>query len=256
MIKILVTGATGQMGQALQSIAHQYTGVDFVFLSSKELDITKKESSLAIFEIYKPTYCINLAAYTNVERAEEEEAMAFLINAEGCKNLAEVCLQHDVILAHISSDFVFDGEKKTPYTIADTPNPINVYGASKFKGEQYIQALAVNYYIVRTSWVYSAFGHNFKKTMLNLAQTKTEVSVVDDQIGCPTEATDVMRFIMELILKKEKFGLYHYRGEQCGSWYDFAVAIFEAEGIDIKVNRIKSEDYITKVKRPKYSVLG
>ncbi|MDM1406874.1 dTDP-4-dehydrorhamnose reductase [Myroides sp. DF42-4-2] len=256
MIKVLVTGATGQMGQALQSISHQYEDVDFVFLSSKELNITKKESCLAVFEHYKPAYCINLAAYTNVDRAEDEETLAFLVNAEGCKNLAETCLQHNVILVHVSSDFVFDGEKDTPYTIADTPRPINVYGASKLKGEQYIQALVVNYYIVRTSWVYSEFGHNFKKTMLNLAQTQTELSVVDDQIGCPTHATDVVRFLLGLIRKKEKFGLYHYQGKQCGSWYDFAVAIFEEEGIKIKVNRIKSEDYLTKAKRPKYSVLG
>ncbi|MCS4239289.1 dTDP-4-dehydrorhamnose reductase [Myroides odoratus] len=256
MIKILVTGASGQMGQALQSIAHQYTDVHFIFLSSKELDISKKENIIAAFEIYKPDYCCNLAAYTNVERAEEEEALAFLVNAEGCKNLAEVCLQYDGTLIHISSDFVFDGAKNTPYTLEDIPNPINVYGASKLKGEQYIQALLVKHYIVRTSWVYSEFGHNFRNTMLNLAKTKIEINVVDDQIGCPTHATDVVCFILELILKKEKFGLYHYRGKQCGSWYDFAVAIFEEEGIKIKVNRIKSEDYLTKAKRPKYSVLG
>lgn len=256
MIQILVTGAMGQMGQALQSIANQFTDVHFVFLSSKILDISNYENCKTVFSKYKPDFCVNLAAFTNVEKAEEELSLAYLVNAEGCKNLAEVCLEFNTTLVHISSDFVFDGEQRTPYKTTDVPNPINVYGASKLKGEQYIQALLVQYYIVRTSWVYSEFGHNFRNTMLNLAQTRTELSVVDDQIGCPTHATDVVRFIMHLIAKKEAFGLYHYRGDQCCSWYDFAVSIFEEEKIKIKVNRIKSKDYLTKAKRPKYSVLG
>ncbi|MBB1139434.1 dTDP-4-dehydrorhamnose reductase [Myroides sp. WP-1] len=255
MMQILVTGAAGQMGQALQAIAPQFPQASFIFLSSKDLDITKIEDCVVVFSKFQPDYCINLAAYTNVEKAEEEVELAYLVNAEGCKNLAEVCLQFDAILLHISTDFVFDGQQNTPYKVTDVPNPINVYGASKLKGEQYIQTLGVKHYIIRTSWVYSIFGHNFRKTMLNLAQTRSEISVVDDQIGCPTNAIDVMEYSMSLIVEKAAFGLYHYRGDRCCSWYDFAVSIFQEEGIEMKVNRIKSEDYITKAKRPKYSVL-
>ncbi|WP_158962008.1 dTDP-4-dehydrorhamnose reductase [Myroides fluvii] len=256
MIHVLVTGANGQMGQALQSIGHQFPTIRFVFLSKQDLDILNIASCLAVFEIHQPTICINFAAYTNVEKAEEECELAYQVNAEACKNLAEACLTYDVTLLHISTDFVFDGEKTEPYTVTDSPNPINVYGASKLKGEQYIQAMMEKYYIVRTSWVYSEFGHNFRNTMLKLAETNSEINVVDDQIGCPTQALEVVHFVVQLILDNEAFGLYHYRGERCCSWYDFALSIFEKEKIKIQVNRISSKDYLSKAKRPKYSVLG
>jgi len=255
MIQILVTGANGQMGQALQSISNQFIGVNFIFLSSNALNISKIENCNATFDRYKPKICVNFAAYTNVEKAEEEIALAYQINAEGVKNLAEVCLKYDTTLVHISTDFVFDGQQNIPYKPTDVPNPINVYGASKLKGEQYIQALLVKYYIIRTSWVYSEFGHNFRNTMLKLAQTKTEINVVHDQIGCPTHAVSICQYMMKL-LQSQPYGLYHYRGETVCSWYDFAVAIFKENKIKIKVNPITTAEYPTKAKRPKYSVLG
>lgn len=255
MIKILVTGANGQMGQVLRSISSEFPTFEFIFLSSQELDVTSLESCDNAFVKNSPDICFNFAAYTNVEKAEDEEEIAFGVNALGCKNIAKTCLKFDVSLVHLSTDFVFDGEKKEPYLITDSPNPINVYGASKLKGEHYIQELMTNYYIVRTSWVYSNFGHNFKNTMLRLSETKSEISVVDDQIGCPTNAVDVCYFIMSLI-DKHVFGLYHFRGDRICSWYDFAVSIFKEENITIKVHPISSEEYSSKVKRPRYSVLG
>jgi len=255
MINVLVTGANGQMGQALQSIKTQFPTYNFYFLSSKSLDISKIERCMTVFDEYQPDICVNFAAYTNVEKAEDESEVAYQINAEGCKNLAEACLTYNVTLLHISTDFVFDGEKTEPYTVLDKPNPINVYGASKLKGEQYIQAMMEKYYIVRTSWVYSEFGHNFRNTMLKLAETKSEINVVHDQIGCPTHAVDVCYFIMQL-LQETAYGLYHYRGDTTCSWYDFARSIFKENKIEIIVNPIGTEAYPTKAKRPKYSVLG
>lgn len=254
MIKILVTGANGQMGQALRSISSEFPTFKFTFLSSQELDVTSVESCNDAFVKNRPNICFNFAAYTNVEKAEDEEEVAFRVNALGCKNIAKTCLKFDVSLVHLSTDFVFDGEKQEPYLITDSPNPINVYGASKLKGEQYIQGLMTDYYIVRTSWVYSDFGHNFKNTMLRLSETKSEINVVDDQIGCPTNAVDVCYFIMSLISKKD-FGLYHSRGDKICSWYDFAVSIFKEKNITIKIHPISSEQYPSKAKRPRYSVL-
>lgn len=255
MIQVLITGANGQMGQAMQSIAAQYVEVNFVFLTRNELDISNSKRCRSVFKEKNPDFCVNFAAYTNVERAEDEKELAYRINAEGCKNLAEVCLEFNTTFIHLSTDFVFDGEKTTPYVPTDLPNPINVYGASKLRGEQYIQELLVKYYIVRTSWVYSAFGHNFKNTMLNLAKSKSQISVVNDQIGCPTHAVDICHFILSL-LQTHKYGLYHYRGDLICSWYDFAVSIFNENKIEIKVNPISTAEYPTKARRPKYSVLG
>ncbi len=255
MKKVIVTGANGQMGQALQSIVSQYSNVQFEFFNSELLDISNYDNCVSIFEKYKPNVCLNFAAYTNVEKAEVEKEKAYLVNAEGSKNLAKVCWEFDVILVHTSTDFVFDGEKTEPYKINDFPNPINVYGASKLKGEQYIQEIANKYYIIRTSWVYSDFGHNFKNTMLKLAQTENEISVVNDQIGCPTNAIDVCEFIMYLLQENKSYGLYHFRGNKICSWYDFAVSIFKENNINIKVNAIASSEYSTKAQRPKYSVL-
>jgi len=256
MKKIIVTGADGQMGQALQAIAHQYSTIEFVFLMSNTLDISSYANCIAVFEKYNPDVCLNFAAYTNVEMAEEQQEKAYQVNATGCEHLAKVCLKFGTILAHISTDFVFDGKKSEPYVISDSPNPINVYGASKLKGEQYIQEIIDRFYIVRTSWVYSDFGHNFKNTMLKLAQTRNEVNVVNDQIGCPTEAIDVCKFVMKLIEEDNPFGLYHFSGDWICSWYEFAKAIFKQNNISIKVNAISSLEYPTKANRPKYSVLS
>lgn len=253
--EILVTGSNGQVGEALKSISRSYPEIDFVFLDSSELDITNVEQCDRVFDKFRPDYCINLAAYTAVDKAEEESELAFAINADGVKNLALVCKKYDVVMIQISTDFVFDGKKNTPYTVLDLPNPINVYGKSKLRGEQYIKELLVHYYIVRTSWVYSDFGNNFKKTMLYLAETREEINVVNDQIGCPTHAVDLCTFLLHLVQDNCKYGLYHYSGEKVYSWYRFVLSIFDEEGINIKVNPISTEEYPTKAERPKYSVL-
>jgi dTDP-4-dehydrorhamnose reductase len=170
---VLVTGANGQLGQAIQSIAKNYLNLNFVFCNSTDLDISNKENCQAVFRKIKPDYCINAAAYTAVDKAESEQYKAELINVIGAKNLAETCNELDAKLIHISTDFVFDGSNNIPYTENQIPNPRGVYGQTKLDGEKEIQNIFQNYYIIRTSWVYSQFGNNFMKTMLRLASERT-----------------------------------------------------------------------------------
>lgn len=254
--KILITGSNGQLGRCLANGAEYYPDYDFHFKTSKELDITTKEQIRSLFAQEKFDYCINCAAYTAVDKAETDKENAFLVNAEAVKYLAEACKENETILIHISTDFVFDGTKGEPYTEDDLPNPINVYGASKLKGEQYIQEILNNYFIIRTSWVYSEYGHNFVKTMLRLGVEREELRVVNDQIGSPTFARDLAEAILKIISSQAtNYGIYHYSNEGAISWYDFAKAIFEIKGMKVKVNPIPSEAYPTPAKRPMYSVL-
>jgi dTDP-4-dehydrorhamnose reductase len=199
---VLVTGANGQLGQALQSIAGNYRSIDFVFCSSSDLDITNKENCETVFNKINPDYCINTAAYTAVDKAESEPDKAQLINVFGAKNIAETCKEFDVKLIHISTDFVFDGTKSSPYNEMDLPNPKGVYGQTKLDGEKAIQEVFPHYFIVRTSWVYSQFANNFMKTMLRLASEREAISVVNDQIGTPTNANEDL--FNELISSAEK----------------------------------------------------
>ena len=255
-LKILITGANGQLGRCLQDVAEKYPGYDFHFKTSKELDITKKEQINSLFIHEKFDYCINCAAYTAVDKAETDQENAFLVNAEAIRYLAEACKFKNTILIHISTDFVFDGSKTTPYMEEDVPHPINVYGASKLKGEQYVQDILAHYFIIRTSWVYSKYGHNFVKTMLRLGAEKEELNVVDDQLGSPTYAGDLAEAIMEIIrLKTTDYGLYHFSNEGAITWYEFAKAIFKANGRKVKVNPVPSKAYPTQAKRPIFTVL-
>lgn len=256
MIKILVTGANGQLGKCIQDLAGKYSDLSFVFTDHKEFDITSQENVNKFFEDQKFDYCINCAAYTAVDKAETEKEMAFLINAEAVKYLALACKETDTTLIHISTDFVFDGKKGEPYTEEDKPNPINVYGASKLKGEQYVQKILKKYFIVRTSWVYSQHGHNFVKTMLRLAKERDELNVVCDQFGSPTYAGDLAKVILNIILmNKTLYGLYHYSNEGVVSWYDFAKIIFEEGSVKVNLKPIKTEKYPTPAKRPAFSVM-
>lgn len=255
-LKILITGANGQLGRCLQDVAVNHPDYDFHFKTSKELDITKKAQINPLFNDEKFDYCINCAAYTAVDKAETDQENAFLVNAEAAKYLAEACKANDTTLIHISTDFVFDGTKGTPYTEDNLPNPINVYGASKLKGEQYVQKILDNYFIIRTSWVYSEYGHNFVKTMLQLGTKRKELNVINDQIGSPTYAGDLAKAIMEIINSKTtNYGLYHYSNEGAISWFDFAKAIFEIKEMQVKVNPIPSEAYPTQARRPVFSVM-
>lgn len=265
---VLVTGAKGQLGQAIQSISGNYPEIDFVFYDSSSLDITNLDNVEAVFKHVKPQYCINAAAYTAVDKAESEPEKAHLINVVGAKNLAEVCKDNNTILLHVSTDFVFDGSKKSPYTEEDIPNPTGVYGQTKLDGEKAIQDTFDSYYIIRTSWVYSQFGNNFMKTMLRLGAERESLSVVNDQIGTPTHAVDLAKVLIKMICHTERsrsahnsqsinhlFGIYNFSNEGQCSWYDFAKKIFEVNKISIDLQPIPTTSYPTPAKRPAYSVL-
>ena len=203
---------------------------------------------------------INCAAYTAVDKAEDEEELAFKVNAEGTKNLLEACEPVGAKFIHYSTDYVFDGSSKEPYTELDTPNPNSVYGASKLKGEEYILAnQKVKSIILRTSWVYSSYGNNFVKTMIRLGSEREELGVVADQIGSPTYAKDLAKDTLS-ILNKENYNwsqgdVFHYSNNGSCSWFEFARTIFELTNITIQLNQLKTEDYPTKASRPKYSLL-
>jgi dTDP-4-dehydrorhamnose reductase len=256
MITVLVTGSNGQLGKCLQDVSQSSININWIFKSSNELDITDDVSIANVFKKNKIDYVVNCAAYTAVDKAESEPEKAFLVNAEGVRLLANACKINNAALIHISTDFVFDGKKNTPYLETDLTNPINVYGASKLKGEQYIQKILDKYYIIRTSWVYSEYGNNFVKTMLRLASERDEISVVNDQIGSPTYAGDLAQCIKRIIgLKPLEYGIYHYSNKGGISWHEFARGIFYQKGVDITLNPIYTSEYVTAAKRPKYSVL-
>lgn len=253
---VVVTGASGQLGQALQYIAGSHPDITFHFASSSELDITDKSSITAYFSKHKPDACINAAAYTAVDKAESEPEKAFAVNVTGAKNVAEVCKEHDVLMLHISTDFVFDGTKKEPYTENDLSNPQSVYGSTKLQGEKEVQAILDKYYIIRTSWVYSQFGHNFMKTMIRLGNERDSLSVVNDQTGTPTNAVDLAQTLVAIIKSgKNAYGIYNFSNEGSCTWYDFAKAIFEVNNITINLQPIPTSAYPTPAKRPEYSVL-
>ena len=257
MTTILVTGGNGQLASCIKDVEKQYDDLNIIYTDHLELDICNLNQIQTFFKSNPQIdYCINCAAYTAVDKAETEAEKAFEINATGAKNLAQVCNDHAAILIHVSTDFVFDGEKNEPYTETDVANPISVYGASKLQGEVEIQQALKEYFIIRTSWLYSEYGNNFMKTMLRLAETRDGISVVSDQIGTPTYAGDLAEIIIQIInTKTEKYGIYHYSNEGVASWFEFAKEIFKLTKNKIKVNPIPSIEYLTPAKRPKYSVL-
>ena len=256
-MKALVTGANGQLGKCLQDLSKKESRIEWVFKGSKSLDITNKKKIEKLFLLEKFDYVINCAAYTAVDKAEIENKKAFLVNAEGVKNLAEICKKYNTVVIHISTDFVFDGVKTTPYSEKDITNPINVYGASKLKGEKYLENILDSYFIIRTSWVYSEYGSNFVKTMLKLSEERNELAIISDQIGCPTYAKDLSKALLKMVISRNNsFGLYHFSNSGVTSWYDFAKAIFELKKNDVILNPIPTTSYPTPAKRPKYSVLN
>ena len=256
MKKILVTGANGQLGQCLQKISSQFEEFEFIFTDSETLDITNKEEVNDFFWQNAPDFCINAAAYTAVDLAETDIEKAFLVNADGTENLAEACAENNAQFIHVSTDYVFDGENNLAYTEEDFTNPLGIYGASKLAGDEL--ALEVNpcSVILRTSWVYSEFGKNFVKTMLNLFATKEELNIVADQFGQPTNANDLAEAIMKII-KSEKItpGIFNFSNLGRISWFDFAEKIAELSDAKIKLNAIETSQYPTPAKRPKNSVL-
>lgn len=256
MKKVLVIGANGQLGRCIRDAAKNLEGASFLFEDKDTLDITNKTALEDYFKKEKPTSCINTAAYTDVEKAESEEEMAFLINAEGAKNVAEVCKHYQTDLWHISTDYVFDGTKTHPYVETDPVNPINKYGASKLKGEEDVQKTWERHFIIRTSWLYSQYGHNFYKSMVRLAKERDRLTITTEQLGVPTNANDLARAILELIGNDfSEYGLYHFSNLGAATWFDFAKAIVEAHGLKDEVSVDSTDYYPTFAKRPKYSVL-
>ena len=197
---VAVTGASGQLGQSLQFIAKNYPEITFHFYNSSELNVTDLEKCKTIFSKMKPDFCINAAAYTAVDKAENEPEKAYSINVTGAENLAKVCKEFDTVLVHISTDFVFDGKASKPYTEKDVPDPTGVYGQTKLDGEKAIQKILEKHFIIRTSCVYAQFGNNFMKTMLRLGVERDSLSIVNDQIGTPTNAVDLAKALMTIIL--------------------------------------------------------
>lgn len=259
-MKVLVTGASGQLGQELQIRAPQYTTWEFFFCDRSELDITNKEAVERVVLEKNITAIVNCAAYTAVDKAESEQELAYSINVIGAQNLARVASENQLQLIHVSTDFVFDGIRKTPYTESDSPNPIGVYGKTKLQGEEEILKVCPKAIVLRTAWLYSAFGANFVKTMQRLGKERTQLRVVSDQIGTPTWAGDLGDVLLEMLAKLEnggtQKGVYHYSNEGVASWYDFAVEIMKLSQIDCEVLPIETKDYPLPAPRPAYSVLN
>lgn len=258
--KILVTGATGQLGQAMQVIHGTYSSLDFIFADRGTLDITDEEWLSHYLDVHQPDVIINTAAYTAVDKAENDKEAAFLVNEKGVAHIALACKARNIQLLHISTDYVFDGTATAPYQETDPVNPQTVYGKSKLAGERILQEISpAEYYIIRTSWLYSKNGHNFYNTMLRLAREGKEISVVDDQWGSPTLASDLAQVLIHIVLtgNPSNKGIYHYSGEGECTWYAFAKAILEKyypNGYILKP--VNTDQYPTDASRPVYSVLN
>ncbi len=253
---VLITGGNGQLGRELQQLANGYPQYTFLFTTKEDLPIDDYGSIKKFFDTYLVDYCINCAAYTAVDKAEKEKDKAFLINADAVGNLAQICNEHHTSLIHISTDYVFNGAASIPYREEDSIDPINVYGASKFRGEELAFNNNTSTLVIRTSWLYSSFGNNFVKTMMRLMNEKDSIDVVDDQYGCPTYAADLAAVILKIINQQTlKPGIFNYCNEGVTTWFQFASVIKDFIKSNCTINPIPSSQYITAAKRPQYSVL-
>lgn len=261
MANILITGANGQLGSEIRKISGQYPELTFSFTDVAELDITNTEKVADFLSEFKPEFLVNCAAYTAVDKAETDESTATLLNATAVEILAEQSAKTGCKMIHISTDYVFNGNGPRPYKEDNLVDPQSAYGRTKLDGEILCQQNNPESLIIRTSWLYSAFGNNFVKTMLRLGNERTELGIVADQIGSPTNAADLASAILTIIssvvnqTKSFVTGIYHYSNEGVASWYDFTKAIFEIAEINCFVKPISSEDYPSPVQRPAYSVM-
>lgn len=251
-MKILVTGAKGMLGRDLCPILED-CGYDVTEADRDEFDITDESACETFISACAPNYVIHCAAYTDVNRAEDDP-MAELVNAKGAENVAKACEKIGAVIVYISTDYVFDGSKNSPYLPDDKTNPLNAYGRTKLHGEEAVQKYSTRYYIARTSWLYGHHGKNFVETMLALAP-RPELKVVDDQVGCPTWTVELANGIVDLIDEDSEYGIYHICGSGETSWYGFAKEIFKQSGLDVNLKPCSSSEFPTPAKRPSYSVM-
>ena len=260
MLNILVTGANGQLGSEIKRIASRSNHYNYTFVDVEEMDLADDEAIFRFFEGKNFDFLINCAAYTAVDRAEEESDVSYKINANAVKTLASICRDRKIRMVHISTDYVFDGDGNKPIAEDATVNPLSVYGKTKLEGERHVLETLPDAYVIRTAWVYSTYGKNFVKTISRLAGERTSISVVNDQIGSPTYARDLAGVIINIIhaievRRVDSPGVYHYTNEGSISWYDFACFIVEYYGYACEVKPIPTEEYKTLAARPTFSVL-
>lgn len=253
-MKVLITGVSGQLGNDAAKVLTA-RGVDFLGVSSKEMDITDRDAVLGMFSEYRPDAVLHCAAYTQVDRAEDEPERCMSVNADGTRYIAEACREIGAKMLYVSTDYVFPGTEDKPWETDDPTGPLNVYGMSKLAGEQAVRELVEKHFIVRTSWVIGEHGNNFVKTMLRLAENYNELRVVDDQIGSPTFTADLAPLLCDM-LETDKYGCYHATNEGFCSWAELAEAVFRLSGKNVTVRHVSTEEYGAKAARPKNSRLS
>lgn len=252
---ILVTGGNGQLGLSLKKMTDSYVGYKFIYTDINELDVTDYDALQRFFRLENPYAVLHFAAYTAVDNAEKERLQAEKVNSTSTKLISSLCGTYGTKLIFISTDYVFDGKKSSPYKPQDKTNPLSVYGTTKARAEEYALSLCEDCTVIRTSWLYSEFGRNFVKTILNLSETKRELNVVFDQTGSPCYAEDLAKAVLMCLERVKGKRILHFANEGVCSWYDFARKIVELSGNECRVNAILSEQYPTLATRPSYSVL-
>jgi len=261
-MRVLITGSNGQLGSEIKELVTNYSKLDFIFKDLPELDICNFEALQAFIMDNNINAIINCAAYTAVDKAEEEAEIAEKVNSKGVINIVNALQTVNGKLIHISTDYVFDGDHFLPYKETDPVSPIGVYGESKRAGELAVINSDIDSIVIRTSWLYSSYGNNFVKTMLRLGKEKESLGVIFDQVGTPTYARDLAKTCLEILCADSSVdiskngNLYNYSNEGVSSWYDFAISIMELGGKNCKVKPIQTKDYPTLAKRPQYSVLN
>ncbi len=260
MKKIIILGKDGMLGNRMLDFFLENSNYKLFSFDKDSLDITDFSSVKDIIEDIKPSIIINCVAYTNVDDAENNREASFLINSKAVLNLAKACSKLNIKFVHFSTDYVFSGKNKEGYCENDKDlEPLNIYGGSKLKGEKYIKEISkksnLEYYIIRTSWLFDEIGKNFVNTILELSKNEKELNIINDQFGSPTYTLDLIEFTYYLILKKYPSGIYHFSSSGCISWYEFAKKICEINNINIKINPVSSDFFKTIAKRPKYSYL-
>ena len=258
IMKVIITGANGQLGSCIRDLAVEHPEIEFLYSDVDELDITDYEAVEEVVLDFKPDVIVNCASYNAVDQAEDNPLEALKINGKAVQGIAGIARKHDIGLIHISTDYIFDGLKGSAYSELDEPHPQSKYAHSKFIGEQAVQTAGPSAAIIRTSWLYSEYGHNFVKTMVKLTNEKDELGIVFDQVGGPTYATDLAQAIKQIIpqYQSEHKGIYHFSNLGVASWYDLTKSIQAINNTKCNIKPIESYEYPTKAKRPHYSVLN